>query len=982
MDVLDRLQSGLFFHLPSTIDPGLSIHHPPVPPVPNISYRYVPPPPTRPDTYHNVNQIHALPHTRLTPLPLLSVSVDVDVHGRLCTTKVTQQFSNTSPSIAQNAKYVFPTYDASVVTTFRCWIGNDKLLEGAVKAKGAAQADFQLAVSQHKVAVLVEELAPEVLETNVGNIPGQTTVKIEITYTNLLKVNNSTGELVFTLPTSIAPRYGVAPDGYSPNQSLLTEGLRINVHASMPAVIRKIESPSHPISVEIGAVPHASFENFAAGASSETLDLSKGRATLAGRSTVLDRDFVLHILCNSRELTKSQALAATQPGHPSRSTVAVTIQPGDLFLQNVDMEDFDGEIIFMVDRSGSMDSKIPSLINVMNIFLRSLPQKCSFNIASFGSRFSWLWPASEKYNQEKLDIASQHVGSFKANLGGTEIYSALQSVLDHYNRGRDVVTSVILLTDGEVWDVDNVIQLVRKTVSNRESNIRFFSIGIGDCVSHRLVEGIGQQGGGYAEVVHESLMGSWQERVIQMLKAALAPSHLQCEVDLGQGLTASPSGRRVSRYTVHCPAMIKAPHHIPVLNTFSYFTLYYMLESELESLPTTVTVSATTDKGEKLTAQLPLRKVADQTAIHHLAAKALMNDYETGQSWLHIHNENLKSTDPAAFDKIVEQHAQQLGQKWSITGKWTSYVAIDRTSDQHHEVSIRKADIEISELTRPREISSFYPRFNSYVPQSPKYSLSSGVVDLSEPVSDCMGLVIPIEDCLSPDPNDGSQRQLDILHGSRTRRFSSKPLQDLYEAEPRWSLSPRNFTCMDRSSPLLGMDLPNQHSSLVGHGDDDPTNIRSIHDSNSKSASYHSKGYASQPIQVEEMPTLHEILFTQEADGRFHLHDSVLSDTLSRKCGTMVLERFLDFVFRENGSDQRDTEFTYLRLNILAVIYITLQHAASKDLWELQIAKARQWIKQKMTDLLEDKSDLEKLSEMSLEELERDIIKELNEKDA
>ena len=704
MDALDRLQSGLFFHQlnANTIGSGLNINQPRclrAEHIPSAKEQYIHSP-----NVHSSDPTHTQPHTPQIALPLLSVSVDADVHGRLCATKVTQQFSNTSSSTAGNVKYVFPAYDGSVITSYRCWVGNDKLLEGAVKAKGAARAEFQHAISHHKVAVLVEELAPEVFETNVGNIPGQTIVRIEITYANLLKVDNSTGGLVLTIPTSIAPRYGVAPERYTENQSLITDGLRVNVQVSMPAAIRQMESRSHPISVELGAVAHRSFGKFAVGASSETFDPSKGRATLADTSAVLDRDFVLYILCSSQGSTKSQALAAAQPGQPNLSTVAVTIHPGDLFLQNVNTENFDGEIIFMADRSGSMGPKIHSLSNVMNVFLRSLPQKCSFNIASFGSDFAWLWPTSKEYRQGDLNIASQHVGSFKANFGGTDIYKALESVLGRYNKRSDVPTSVILLTDGEVWDVDNVINLVGRAASNHESNIRFFSIGIGNQVSHRLVEGIGQQGGGYAEVVPESSMGSWQERVIQMLKAAMTPSRLQCKVGISQELATRTSERQISGYTVHFPTMIKAPHDVPVLNTFSYFSLFYMLESGLDSLPETIALSATTDKGEKLTAHLPLQKVTEQTSIHHLAAKALMNDYETGKSWLHAHNSTLKSTDPATFDNILEQLAQHLGQRWSITSKWTSYVAIDRTSAQHHETSLRKADtVEISRLTRPHQ---------------------------------------------------------------------------------------------------------------------------------------------------------------------------------------------------------------------------------------------------------------------------------------
>lgn len=234
-------------------------------------------------------------------------------------------------------------------------------------------------------------MTPENFELNLGNIPPQTTVKVEIAYTGLLKVDISTGGLVLSIPTSVAPRYGTAPEEHRAADPLPTEGLRVNIQASMPAAIRKMESGTHPISVEIGAVSHQSFHTFAAGASSDTFDPSKARATLADRSAVLDKDFILFItLSSSREFMQSQAVAASQPENSGRSTVAISINPGSLFQHTMDTDDFNGEIIFMVDRSGSMETKIPSLIDVMNVFLRSLPQQCSFNIASFGSSVSWL----------------------------------------------------------------------------------------------------------------------------------------------------------------------------------------------------------------------------------------------------------------------------------------------------------------------------------------------------------------------------------------------------------------------------------------------------------------------------------------------------------------------------------------------------------------------------------------------------------------
>ncbi|EAW25597.1 VIT and vWA domain-containing protein [Aspergillus fischeri NRRL 181] len=1067
MDVLDRLQSGLFFR-PNVADI-----------TPTIIQPYILPNQAQPTIHYQKNASSSIPAATLAsinsstpevPLPLLSVSANVDVHGRLCTTKVTQQFSNASSSTTQNARYVFPIYDGSVVTSFRCWIGNDRLLEGAVKAKEAARADFKHAVSQRKVAVLVEELVPEVFETSVGNIPAQTTVKIEITYTNLLKVDNSTGGLVLTIPTSIAPRYGDVPEGYSGNESLLTEGLRINVQASMPTAIRKMESRSHPISVEMGAVSHKSFTDFAASASSDMLDYSKGRATLSDRKAVLGHDFVLHILCSSREFSRSRAIAASQPGQPSLSTIAVTVHPGDLFCQNVNMEDFVGEIIFMADRSGSMKSKIPSLINVMNIFLRSLPEACSFNIASFGSQVTWLWPFSMRYSQTNLDVAAKHVDSFKANYGGTEIYGALHSVLDHYNERNDVPTNVILLTDGEVWDVDNVIQLVHRTASNGNSNIRFFSLGIGDQVSHRLVEGIGQQGGGYAEVVPESSMGSWQERVIQMLKAALTPSRLQCNVDLGKELAMKTSERQIAGYTVQYPEWVQAPHQIPVLSTFSHFSLYYILESGLDSLPKTINITTTTERGEKLSAQLPIQTVAEQPAIHHLAAKALMNDYETGQSWLHSLNPVLKSTNSAGFEKVLEQEAQHVGQTWSIPSKWTSYVAIDRTTAQQHAISVHKADsIEFSQLTRPRHTSTSTeprigkrkgpfvrrsllndPRNSSFgieeagtqflsVPAPPPgrpYSLDTSFecTYTASPSTFGAGVGVPAFDYHNQ-PTQTQYHYHDASRASPAPQVTSQPA----ELEPRSrdasvtsSLLTQSrgrvkaaATCNDpdedkdielhyaypvsdvdsdeaiavaphahsqRPEPILRRAKryvkPRRSSPDVNEAEDhnppsptDPLNnttwmgIRQARFCRPRSPD-REPGDPDHP-RPSDFPPLDRILRMQQADGKFLVVSSSFRSALNQKYEHKALRQFLTSRFGRK-SLAMGLRLCQLAYNVCLVVYITHEYASSKALWELQVAKARQWIKRIIIEWLKESGDSEEIPETSLEESAESMLEEMD----
>lgn len=120
MEAIDRLRSGLF-----------------VRPVEDYSAVKTP------------ASVSESPDTQV-PLPLLGVSIEVDITGKVSSTTVTQSFTNARPSTAQDATYLFPVYDGSVVTSFRCWIGNDRLLEGVVKPKQAAREEYQEAHARHK----------------------------------------------------------------------------------------------------------------------------------------------------------------------------------------------------------------------------------------------------------------------------------------------------------------------------------------------------------------------------------------------------------------------------------------------------------------------------------------------------------------------------------------------------------------------------------------------------------------------------------------------------------------------------------------------------------------------------------------------------------------------------------------------------------------------------------------------------------------
>lgn len=141
----------------------------------------------------------------------------------------------------------------------------------------------------------------------------------------------------------------------------------------------------------------------------------------------------------------------------------------------------------------------------LQIMLRSLPSRnTTFNIVSFGSRYTSLWPKSQIYSAETVAEASKHVDTFTANYGGTELRSALQFAFNSRlalapQATEKMPTSVFVLTDGEAWDLDGIINLTTESVQiakGQDSLLRTFVLGVGNQVSTAMCEGIARAGKG------------------------------------------------------------------------------------------------------------------------------------------------------------------------------------------------------------------------------------------------------------------------------------------------------------------------------------------------------------------------------------------------------------------------------------------------------------------------------------------------------
>jgi hypothetical protein len=446
-------------------------------------------------------------------VPLTGVSVVADIVGLCARVTITQRYENRETQPIE-AVYVFPLDEGAAVCGFDALI-DGTLVEGRAMEREDAFAEYDDAMQKGHGAFLLDEERPDVFQASIGNLPPGKSAIVKVTYVRELEVDH--GLLRFVVPTTVAPRYAPAADhrglGRSDAETLnpplawqVPYGLDLTVTLSIPGPIARVESSSHPIS----------------------LSMADGRTTvtLAKTTTALDRDFVLTVAAEGL----NQPRAWVERDSDGRAAIAVG------FVPTLPAGTEAVEVIFLVDESGSMKGEsIAEVRNALQLCLRSMSAGCRFNIVAFGSDYASLFPESRAYDQRALDAAGPFVDQLTGDRGGTEILPALRSVLERPTV-RGLRRQVVVMTDGEVTNTDDVIALARE----HSRTTRVFTFGIGASPSRHLVQGLARAGRGTSEFIAPG--ERIEPKVLRLFARLFAPALDDVTLDWG-GLevTQSPS---------------------------------------------------------------------------------------------------------------------------------------------------------------------------------------------------------------------------------------------------------------------------------------------------------------------------------------------------------------------------------------------------------------------------------------------------------
>jgi len=557
-------------------------------------------------------------------IPLDHVRVEAHVVDLCARVTVHQSYRNLE-RVPLEVVYVFPLDEGAAVCGFEATVDGVRYVGRAMERDEAFKTYDDALEAGHGGFLLDEERA-DVFTASLGNMKPGSEVVLSITYVTELAAEGAAAR--FTLPTTVSPRYAPASDstgvGPTPAEVLnppvafeVPYAFTFEMDVTMNGAIRAVQSPSHPIEVE--------------------LEGPRARVRLAQRDAPMDRDLVIVLAAEGLDTPHATVERGDRGG-------AVLLS----FVPRFESSTQPAEVVFLVDRSGSMvGTSIAEVRNALQLCLRSLSPGCRFNLVGFGSTFEALFAESRPYDDASMKIAASFVRTLDADLGGTELLPALEFVLRQAPTAG-LARQVLLLTDGEVTNTDELIDIVGR----HAAAARFFTFGIGAGASRHLVRGIARASGGAAEFISPG--ERIEAKVMRQFKRVFAPALTDVKVEWDQ-LGATPSVDRVPPVFDGERVTIYALTDVPRAGTA---TLSGMLAGRA------VTFDVPVD---------PARAIEGDT-IATLAARERIRTLEEQSEFLEGRGSLQRR---ARANTGVAAEIADLGVKYQLCSRETSFVAIE-----------------------------------------------------------------------------------------------------------------------------------------------------------------------------------------------------------------------------------------------------------------------------------------------------------------
>ncbi|WP_329092853.1 MULTISPECIES: VIT domain-containing protein [unclassified Streptosporangium] len=441
-------------------------------------------------------------------LPLESVDVTAAVSGLSAGVEVVQGFRNPH-DVALEATYVFPLPDRAAVTAFRME-ADGRVIEGVLKERGQARADYDQAISQGRRAAIAEEDRPDVFTMRVGNIVPGERVTVHLTLNQPLPYED--GAATFRFPLVVAPRYipGTpldgerAGDGWAPDTDAVPDASRITPPVLLPGFPNPVR-----LSLAVSVDP-AGLELREVRSSLHVVQ-EEGTVIRLQPGERLDRDFILRLAFDA---STSLALVPDENSEGEGTfTLTVVPEPAPAGAGAKD-------VVLVLDRSGSMTGwKMVAARRAAARIVDTLTSGDRFAVLSFDTVVEYpegLGEGLSEASDRNRYRAVEHLARLEAR-GGTEMLSPLErAVALLADSAGDRV--LVLVTDGQVGNEDQILERTGAGLAG----VRVHTVGIDRAVNAGFLGRLAGLGGGRCELVEsEDRLDEAMEHIHRRIGAPL-----------------------------------------------------------------------------------------------------------------------------------------------------------------------------------------------------------------------------------------------------------------------------------------------------------------------------------------------------------------------------------------------------------------------------------------------------------------------------
>lgn len=423
-------------------------------------------------------------------IALKAVKVAGSVAGLLFSFAITQEYQNDTE---QNLEviYTFPLGYNTTLLGLKARI-SDRELIGEVVKKQQAEEKYEKAITDGDAAILLQKSIQGLYTASLGNIKAGERVSITIHCAQLLQF--AKGRIRLVLPTTVSQKYGDPYVAGLASHEELTATADASYQFELELLLKgdvargQITCPSHE---------------------AEIAETSEGLAVSLPATARLDRDFVLLMAGLDRQ------------SHAMLGQNDETFVMAASFLPNIPQPELSPLALkILVDCSGSMSgSRINHALRGLEQLLDELQPADCVSYSCFGSCVRHLAETMQPCTAATLRQLSRAIESTKANMGGTETAKALQAAISGIEPtpGQQAVPTILLVTDGDVWDVDGIL------ATAKAAGHRIFCIGIGCASSEYLLRNLANGTGGACELVTENEdIAQAIVRMFQRMRGAIA----------------------------------------------------------------------------------------------------------------------------------------------------------------------------------------------------------------------------------------------------------------------------------------------------------------------------------------------------------------------------------------------------------------------------------------------------------------------------